>query len=1822
TVLNQGDAGVNLCAYVVAHGNAERTDIKKYLADHLPNYMVPSFFVYLDRLPLTANGKIDRKALPQPELQMEEYKAPSSQTEQTLASIWSEILGVEKISATASFFDLGGHSLKAISVVSAIRKELGVEISLQELFQKPILKELATVIDGSAKKEFVRIPRAKEAAWYPVSFAQRRMMILNEMEGIHTTYNMPMALQLEGNVDVVKMGEVFRGLIERHEAFRTTFRYEEGEPVQTIHPEAHFEIEYLTGDQLEVVFSGFVRPFNLAIAPLLRVGVMQEASGKQLLLIDMHHIISDGVSMNLLAEEFDRLYNGEKLPALKIQYKDYAVWQQDEAGSEHYQAQEAYWMERLSGDLPILELPTDYPRPQVQSFEGAAVSMQIDSELSRRINKLAVKHGATQYMVMLAALNVLLSKYTGQEDIIIGTSVAGRTHSDLSGVMGMFVNSLAMRNQPVGSKTFQEFLEEIKEESLAAFDNQDYPYEALVEKLNVRRDSSRNPIFDVMLNVQNIESSKAQKSGKHGTIIDSKKVNAKFDLKFEIGENDRRISVHVDYATKIYTENTINSLIKHFLKILEEVSDNDQVELCAIEILTDREKNKILYTFNQTNVDFPFEKTVHGFFEEQVKKTPDQIAVICSGEKLTYVELNRKANQLAAVLRNESVLPDQVVGIMTERSMEMIIGILAILKAGGAYLPLDPYAPLERIQYMLEDSKAEILLVQNGALVKGNFNGKTIFLDTEYEEKNVKDTQITSKPNNLAYVIYTSGSTGKPKGVMIEHSSVINRINWMLNKYPLHSNDIILQKTPYTFDVSVWELFMWFFNGNTLCFLAPDAEKDPMKIIETVSSEKVSVIHFVPSMFNLFLEYLDSHKIKGLLSSLKYIFTSGEALSVYTVEKFNDCSNGDFTATLHNLYGPTEATVDVSYYDCASTQSLQTIPIGKPIHNTQLYILNQYQQPVPIGVLGELYISGAGVARGYLNLPELTNERFLPNPFLSQGRMYKTGDLAKWMPNGDIEYAGRVDDQVKIRGYRIELGEIANTVRKINGILEVAIHTISHCGELKICAYVVAQKEMNTQEIKNYLANHLPNYMVPSFFVYLNRLPLTANGKIDRKALPKPDLQIEEAYRSPSSETEQTLAHIWSEILGVEGISATASFFDLGGHSLKAIRMVSAIRKELGVAVSLQELFQKPILEELAATIDGSTKTEYVQIPRAMEAAWYPVSFAQKRMMILNEMEGIQAAYNMPSVLQLQGNIDMLRMEEVFLQLIQRHEAFRTSLNYEKGEPVQVIHSEVPFSIETLVGDQVDAMLREFVRPFNLASAPLLRIGFMTEATGKSLLFIDMHHIISDGISMNLLAEEFDRLYSGIELPALEIQYKDYAVWQHEEAGSKEYQAQEAYWLEQFSDELPILELPTDFPRPQVQSFEGSAVSVQIEPELSVRINELAAKHSATQYMVILAALNVLLAKYTGQEDIVIGTPVAGRTHLEMKNILGLFVNTVAIRSQPQRSKTFQSFLMEIKKNSLNAFHNQSYPYEALVEKLNVPRDPSRNPIFDVLLNVQNMETNSTEPQGVHYSFYPTELNVSKFDMKILVSEAREGLKLHIEYASKLFSEKTIENLAKHLITILDVVVKNEDVRLSEIEMLSPDEREQLLYSFNDTVAAYPQDKTIHELFEVQVEQSPTQVAVRGGDDQLTYQELQHRANILASLLRDRGVKPGDQVAILLEPSVEIAVSILGILKAGSSYVPLDPETPEERLQYQLKDSDAQYVVTVRKTMKPGLGESTCLYLDDIDWSKQVLHLEETGQDPEQAAYVIYTSGTTGKPKGVEVTHRNVVNYVSAFIQS
>ncbi|MCK4259937.1 MAG: amino acid adenylation domain-containing protein, partial [Halanaerobiales bacterium] len=1365
-----------LCAYIVSDSELSIAELKAYLGRELPNYMVPADFVQLEKIPLTPNGKIDRRALPKPDGNIggAEYVAPTNVTEEKMVQIWSDILGVEKVGINDDFFELGGHSLKATQLVSRVLKEFNVELPLKELFNKPILKNLVEELDRIEATIFTEIEAVEEREYYPVSSAEKRLFALRQLEGESTTYNMPNITTIEGVLDRERLEEAFKVLVQRHESLRTSFVVVGEEVVRKVHPDLDLRISFMEAkeEELDRVVNEFIRPFDLGKAPLFRVGLIKYDNDKHLLMLDMHHIISDGASMNIFFKEFVQLYQGEDLPELKIQYKDYACWQHKLLKSEEIKKQEIYWLERFAGEIPVLNLPTDAPRSSVMSFEGDMMDFSIDKELADAFNEIASSKGATLYMALLGALNVLLSKYTGQDEIIIGSPVAGRRHADLENIIGIFVNTLVMRNELEVDKSFAQFLETVKENALDAFEHQDYQFEMLVEKLQLQRDLSRNPLFDIMFVLQNTTTADVQMPGLKMHLYPFEYKLAQFDLIFNVFETSTGIHFNLDYSTKLFKRKTIERMTEHLVNIIHQVVKNPEIQISEIEIISADEKQQLLVDFNNTMVELSNDLTIHQLFEEQALKTPDHIVGVFGEQQLTYGELNEKANQFARVLREKGVGSDIIVAMLVERSLEMMIGILGILKSGGAYLSIDPEYPEERIEYMLEDSQVKIVLTQNHLIDKLQVSNREVLSldDEKLYRGEMSNLEKINSSHDLAYVIYTSGSTGKPKAVMIEHCNIVNTIVWRKNDVQLSSNDKVLQLLSYSFDAFVVNFFTPVVCGAQLIMLSNEDFKDPMAIKEVIRKHGITHFNCVPSLFSALLDCLTPKDAK----TLRMIALGGEQITANLIERSKKM-NSDLEIV--NEYGPTENSVVTTCL--RNVQPNFIIPIGQPIMNTRIYIVDSRMKLVPMGVPGEICIAGAGLARGYLNRPELTAEKFVQNHFvtLTTGecigeRMYRTGDLGRWRSDGMIEFIGRVDYQVKIRGYRIEIGEIEAQLLKHKAVKEVAVIDRDDMGGTRyLCAYFVSDSEL--MDLREYLLNVLPEYMIPAFFIQLEKLPLTLNGKLNRKALPEPDGMIGIEYVVPKTEEEEKLAEIWGMTLGREQVGINDNFFELGGDSIKAIQIIARVSQQ-GINITVKDIFKYKTIDKILKNVDYKKQT--LIIPQGevigevlltpIQTWFFELDFKHKHY------------FHQSNIFKLREDVDLKLLEKVFKKIIAHHDALRMGYKFVDNKIIQFNRGidEVDFRLEIInLAQYPEKVQREKVREisvkiqdsFDLEKDLLVKAVVFDLGDNGKRLFIPIHHLIIDAVSWRILIDDLKSLYQSNltrELPLKTTSFKD---WSH-----------------------------------------------------------------------------------------------------------------------------------------------------------------------------------------------------------------------------------------------------------------------------------------------------------------------------------------------------------------------------------------------------------------------------------------------------------------------
>ncbi len=1857
------------------------TQLRSFLTKDLPDYMIPSVFVPLDSMPLLPTGKVDRYALPDPGKERPEldtpYVAPRTGIEQKLRRIWTEVLGLDQIGVHDNFFELGGHSLAATRVVSQVIKTFQLELPLQSLFQSPTVAEMAAIILAestleqriefesrlsrkSALATITAIPRRDSFSPCPLSFGQERLWFLNQLEPESPVYNESSALRLIGLLDVNALQEAFNCVIARHEVLRTTIALVDGNPMQRI--AAHRTIELAAIDlsshvskdrdteARRLVDEAIRSPFDLSNDLMLRTLLLRLDHQEHILLVVKHHVASDGWSSEIFWREVATSYAGfssgqtANLPELQIQYADYAAWQRNWLAGEVSERQLSYWRKQLQDIPAAINLPTDRSRPAVQSYRGARESIELSKELTQKLKALGRSHGVTLYMTLLAAFQTLLFRYTGQDDIAVGSPIAGRTRDETEGLIGFFVNTLVLRTDLTTNPTFRELMERVSGVCLNAYSHQDLPFEKIVEELHPDRHLNQNPLFQIAFQLNTNTRKPLNLPGLRVENIELEHPMSKFDLSLSMTDRSESISGRIIYNADLFDAATIERMVGHFQVLLEGIVANPEQPISGLPLLTEAETHQLLVEWNDTKTDYFNDQCIHQLFETQAEKTPDAIALVCEDQNLTYRELNSRANQVAHYLQVLGVGPEAPVGICLERSIEMIVGLLAILKAGGAYVPLDPAYPKERLKFILDDSQARIVLTRQPFLdvkqwpmagaewcsLVSDTRIERVCLDRDWcdiEKESGENLENEATADRLAYVIYTSGSTGRPKGVGIEHRNAVSFLTWAHSVFTRDEFLGVLASTSICFDLSVFEIFAPLTCGGTV-ILAENA----LALRTIANASAVTLLNTVPSAITELLS------LGALPTSVRVINLAGEPLRTEVVRRI--CASTP-AAKIYDLYGPSECTT-YSTWMRRTPEGRQSI--GRPIANTQIYILGGHMQPVPIGVVGEICIGGSGVARGYLNQPKLTQEKFIADPFsIDPGaRLYKTGDLARYLPDGNIEFLGRIDNQVKIRGFRIELGEIESVLGQHSGVRQSAVIVREDTvDERLLVAYVVAIDDPapSINDLRSFLKANLPEYMIPSAFVFLESLPLTTNGKVDRKALPVPDQtrpELDAIFMSPRTPMEEMLAEIWAEVLKVEGIGIHDNFFDLGGHSLLATQVVSRMRRAVQVEIPLRALFESPTVVGLAARIEEIHQKQHgLQAPPLLAVSRdkdLPLSFAQHRLWFLDQLEPGSTVYNVPIAVRIRGPLDVAALERSINEIIARHEILRTTFSTVEGEAVQIIAPSSSHSLpvvdlsgqaESARAEQARRLAREEAwRPFDLARGPLVRVTLLRLGQEDHVLLLTLHHIVSDGWSMKVLFRELSALYNAFSqnhpspLSQLPIQYADFGAWQRQWLQGEILETQLSYWKKQLKDVVP-LQLPTDRPRPALPSYRGARESIELSKELTQELKALSRSHDVTLYMTLLAAFQTLLFRYTAQDDIAVGAPIAGRTHDETEGLIGFFVNTLVLRSDLSGNPPFRELLGRVREVALGAYAHQDLPFEKLVEELQPERNLGHSPLFQVMFVLQNTVASAPvrEFAGIKLRLFGVESEPAKFDVMLTMREGAGGLKGSLLYNTDLFDEVTIKRMVGHFQTLLEGIVAHPEQRISELSVLTDSERHQLLVEWNDTKGEYPRDKCIHRLFEDQVERSPDAIALANADQQLTYGALNRRANQLAHYLRKQGVGPEVLVGICMERSLDLIVGLLGILKAGGAYVPLEPDYPKERLAFMREDAEVSLLLTQEKFLfEMSRQPVVCLDRDREKIAQQSDRNPVSQVRADNLAYVIYTSGSTGRPKGVQIEHQSLVN--------
>jgi amino acid adenylation domain-containing protein len=1870
-----------LVAYVVSTVGAG--ELRQRLARLLPAAMVPAAWVFLDALPLNPNGKLDRRALeriapPEPEAATDgSIDAPRTPSEQLLAGLFQEVLKLERaVGLHDDFFHLGGHSLSVVQIASRVRDVLGVDVDLRTVFEHPTVASLAEWIASAAaattggRPPAAPIAPVTRGAASPLSYAQQRLWFLDRFESAGTSlYNVPVAFHLTGpGLRVGPLQSALAEIVRRHEVLRTVYRESAGgEPVQVVQPFVEGVASALPVIDLSALPDARAaaeplereladRPFDLERGPLLRCWLLRLGAEEHRLVVSMHHIASDAWSLEVLAREISELYQAfaqglqspqPPLPPLPIQYADFAIWQRRTLSGEILETELAWWRERLAGLPPALELPADRPRPARPSFRGNRRHSRLAPQTGAGLAALSRRQGATLFMTLMAAFSALLSRYTGEEDLALGTPGAGRGSAETQGLIGFFVNTLVLRTSLAGDVSFPELLARVRTTVLDAYAHQDLPFEQLVVELAPQRDLSRTPLFQVLFALWERTPDLTLSPGLTGSIAELQTASAMFDLALQVTRHGDELLSTAEYATDLFDAATIDRLLGHLGTLLAGIVDEPETRLSRLPLLTAAEQEQ-LAAWNATLEPRPAGATLHGLFEAQAARTPDAVAVIAAEGALTYRELDALSDRLARRLVALGAGIDSRVGLLLERSPEMVVALLGVLKAGAAYVPLDPDYPAQRVAAMLEDAQVVAVLAQQRLADRLPAGAPVLFLDGDWdrEEGDAMPALTAVVPEEAAaYLIFTSGSTGRPKATTVPHRALVNYLLWMQAELPLGPADRVLQKTAFSFDASVWVFWAPLLAGAALVMARPGETREPAALVRGIQEHGVTVLPTVPSMLRVLLD-----EGLGACRGLRRVCVGGEALGADLQTAFFAVF-AERETELVNLYGPTETTIAVTFWRCERELASRPALLGEPIANARLHVLGARLEPCPVGVPGELFVGGVPVSRGYFGRPVETASSFLPDPFATSPgeRLYRTGDRVRRRAEGLLEYLGRADGQVKVRGFRVEPGEIEAALAAHPSVGQAAVLALPDpAGGNRLTAYVTG--EVEEAELRAFLKQRLPGHMVPTGWVFLDALPLTPNDKVDRGALARlePAAQRSGAFQAPRTPLEATLAKIFAGVLGVAALGVDDDFFELGGHSLLAMRVIAEIRRTLGAELPVRALFESSTVAGLSLAVEAAREGAPAAIPRGVAlrpGSRRPLSFAQQRLWFLDQLTPGSNAYNLPFPLRLQGRLEPPALAAALSEIVRRHEVLRTAYALTEGEPWQAVQPAPLPTLplvdltalpgETRGGEALRLAAEDALRPFALAAGRVFRASLVRCGPAEHVLLCSVHHIAFDGWSGELFLAELAALYDAFvagresPLPELPWQYADFAAWQRSWLTGEVYERQLAFWRRTLENAPEVLELPADHPRPPVQSLRGEVLRITLPAAMTPVLRALARERSQTLFMLLLAGFQTLLQRYTGQDDLLVATPVAGRHHAEVEDLIGFFVNTLTLRGDLAGDPSFGELLARTRETCLTAFTYQDLPFEVLVEELRPERDMSRSPLVQVMLALRNARRQSPpslpSPQtrqtrqstGLRLVPIEEDLHAAKLDLTLEVAEKSDGLLLSFEYATDLFEAATIERLAGHFQSLLAGAAAEPGRRLSELPLLTSVEREQLA-AWNATLEPRPAGATLHGLFEAQAARTPDAVAVIAAEGALTYRELDARSNRLARRLVALGAGIDSRVGLFLERSLEMVVALLGVLKAGAAYVPLDPDYPAQRVAAMLEDTQAVAVLAQQRLADRLPAGAPALFLDG-DWDREkgdALPALPAVVPEEAAAYLIFTSGSTGRPKATAVPHRAIVNYM------
>ncbi|HEV8580104.1 MAG TPA: amino acid adenylation domain-containing protein [Thermoanaerobaculia bacterium] len=1830
------------------------SDLRAWLMERLPAYMVPSAFVLLPTLPRLPNGKIDRGALPEPggsrDGMSTPFAAPRTAVEEGIAALWADLTGVSPVGINDLFLELGGHSLLAAQAAARLSDVFDIEVPAHACLRAGTVAGLAAEVErrrstGASPAAIARVSREGDL---PLSYAQQRLWLFDRLEPGSPVYNVAEAVRLRGALDIRALARALDWIVARHESLRTTFAVRGDAPVQVIaRPETvPLAMTDLRGVPLAARERAAVaaaeaaarRPFDLEAGPLLRAALFRLAAGDHLLLVMVHHVAADGWSLDVLFRELGAGYEAyargaePRAPELAVQYADFAVWQRQRLQGSELETAAGRWRERLAGGPPALELPTDRPRPAVPGRRGATHRFAVTAETVAAVRRFGRGSEATLFMVLLAGWQALLSRHSGQADFAVGSPVAGRTHRALEDLIGFFVNLLPLRADLSREPSGRELVRRVRAAALDAYADQEVPFDRLVEELREDRDPSRSPVFQTVLALEETAVERRGLPGLEAARIDLDSGTAKFDLTLFVEPADGGLRCALEYRTDLFERATMARLAERFPRLLAALAASPERSVADLPLLTEEELRHLLTDHNRTRFDGGDRRPVHVQVREVAAAAPARLAIDSGRERVTYGELERRANRLAHRLQRMGVGPEAVVGVLAERSPALVEACLAVLKAGAAYLPLDPELPGERLCAMLADSRARVLLAQDRLLGKVSTPGMTVVsLDEQALRADGRedDPAVAVDPEALAYVIYTSGSTGEPKGIGVPHRGLANLAAWHRRVYALSPADRASWVAGLSFDAAVWEMWPCLAAGASLHPAPEEVRLAPAPLLDWLAAQRITVAFLPTPVAEMVLAETPP---PGL--ALRALLTGGD--------KLRRRGSADLSCELVNHYGPSENSVVATCAPVAPIDATGLPPsIGRPIDNVRVYLLDTALRPVPFGAVGEMFLAGDGLARGYLGRPHLTAERFVPDPFGGAGeRLYRTGDLARYREDGEFQFLGRADRQVKVRGLRIEPAEVEVCLARLAGVRQAVVSTVADAaGRPRLVAWLAGGETPSDEELRAALRRWLPAPMIPSAFVRLAAMPLTPNGKIDRRALPAPEPGEDDGAAAVArNETEELLFGIWRHVLERRSIGLHDDFFLLGGHSLLATRVISRVGAAFGIDLPLRSLFESPTVAGMAVRVEMARTAAAAAPPPPLERAGCgdraPLSPAQQGLWFLSQLAPESSFYNIPAVLRLRGDLDAAALARALDNVVRRHEALRTILPpAADGRPEQVIAPVMPLplpiadlrgvSAEERGRQCAERVAAEVTRPFDLVCGPLLRALLLRTGESEHVFVLTVHHAVADGWSMGVLHRELGACYAARRrgeapvLPEPPLQYADYAVWQWRCLQEGWTERQVAFWKERLAEDQGLLEVAGDRPRAAVRSLRGATLRRAVPAPLVDALRELGGRETATPLMVLRAAFETLLYRYTGRDRFVVGTPVAGRRLPELEELIGFFVQMLPIPADLSGRPDFRDLLARVRRMALAAYDHQDVPFERLVEELRPARQEGRNPFFEILLAANPSVPPPVLP-GLEVCPEEVDTGTAKFDLTLFIEEQERGIGLALEHDTDRFDLATAARLMDHLLELLAGALANPGRAVAELPMLSPSERRQLLEDWGAVASGAPLERTIPELFEERCAADPEALAVIAGEESLTYGELNRRANRLAHRLRRLGVGTDLPVGLCVERSCDLIVGLLGILKAGGAYVPLDPSYPAERLLLMMEDARLSVLVGSGSLLArlPIEGARTVLLEDAAALAGESEENPACASLPDSLAYLLFTSGSTGRPKGVAIAHRGVVRLV------